>query len=81
MSASVQRRLVGSPIRAVSTPAAESSEQATAPTDLFARHQVYVKQHASGKAPWRKEWEVVWYKAGSKRLGKMLPNGGSFFRT
>ena len=80
MSASVQRRLVGSLIRAASTAAADTSGQTKPGVDLFAQHNVYVKQQASGTAAWRKEWEVVWYKPGSKRLGKVLPNGGSFFR-
>ena len=47
---------------------------------LFHQHSKYVEEHASGKAAWRKEWEVVWYKPGSLRLGKVVRMGGSFFR-
>ena len=80
----LQSRLDGSsPLRPVVSARSEPVEPSVddaQDTDLFQQHSKYAAEHANGKAAWRKEWEVVWYKPGSTRLGKVINQGGSFFR-
>ena len=79
----LQSRLDGpAPLRSDDSARVLSTDQAVdaaQENDLFQQHSKHVEEHASRKAAWRKEWEVVWYNSGSLRLGKVVTMGGSFF--